>query len=389
MRKEQVLAYKPNKRFNPVFQSAEDPRVAFVDKNTGASYRSVRKELLTREQEIEIAQNIERGIVAYHLLRKHDPININQSIEGVILDRVAAESEDTKTPEFRNKVDGNLSDLRKNLVIEDLFPEINENELSEKDLEELKKMVARAKESRDQAVEHNHGLVVETAKFYYRKKGSLTMDDLIQIGKLGFLKGLARFDWRSGNKFSTYIPHWVKHMITEAIGKDGSIIALPSHRIDWERVYEKAYDFLLDKMGQPPTDSETAQFLEWPLSRIELIKSAPKANISLEAPKYVKGKEPVAIGSMIEDPNDNDNPILYANHAGLVRDLEIALKSLNPRWRKILMMRSGIGYDHEYTLEEVGKEFGVTRERIRQIEAQAQEKISKKFSHLQNHLWND
>ena len=234
------------------------------------------------------------------------------------------------------------------------------------DRERLQVAVEKGNLARDQLIRANTRLVVSVAKRYAGK--GVPFPDLIQEGNLGLMRAVAKFDYRRGFKFSTYATWWIRQAITRALADQGRTIRLPVHMGDRLRKLFRTARELEQELGRPPSIEEIAIRLDLPPSRVEWMLRVSTDTLSLQKP--VGEDDESELGHFIED-TDALPPGDVADQEILREKLEQLLDTLTPRQARILRLRFGLADGHAYTLEEVGQKFGVTRERIRQIEAQA------------------
>ncbi len=267
--------------------------------------------LLTADQEVDLSQRIERGVLAKDALVSEERLHANQRQE---LERVAADGE----------------------------------------------------AARQHLVRANSRLVIAMAKKYMNQ--GVPFLDLIQEGNLGLMKAADKFDWRRGHKFSTYATWWVRQAITRALADQGRTIRVPVHMSDRiRRVYQTSRR-LEQELGREPTLAEIAAEIGLTARKVERTIEIARRPLSLEKP--VGEDQDSELGEFVEDEGQ-DHPAEAAAHELLREDIERVLMSLSQREARVLELRYGLADGHAYTLKEVGEKFGLTRERIRQIENEA------------------
>ena len=299
--------------------------------------------LLSAEGEIELASAISAGNKAKATLIAWEKAN-GQAVEPVL---------DAEDP-----------------VGEIEVPEEEVANLTEKDLEELRKTVKAGESAKQKLAEANLRLVVSIAK-RYAGRGMLFLD-LIQEGNLGLIKAVEKFDYTKGYKFSTYATWWIRQAITRAIADQARTIRIPVHMVETINKVIRVSRQLLQELGHDPTPEEISAQMNMPVDKVREILKIAQEPVSLETP--IGEEEDSHLGDFIPDEGASE-PSEAASFTLLKEQLVDVLSTLAPREEKVLKLRFGIEDGRTRTLEEVGKEFNVTRERIRQIEAKALRKL--------------
>ncbi len=249
-----------------------------------------------------------------------------------------------------------------------------ETRLSISEIKEINRQMsigeAKARRAKKEMVEANLRLVISIAKKYTNR--GLQFLDLIQEGNIGLMKAVDKFEYRRGYKFSTYATWWIRQAITRSIADQARTIRIPVHMIETINKLNRISRQMLQEMGREPLPDELAERMEMPEDKVRKVLKIAKEPISMETP--IGDDEDSHLGDFIEDQTVH-SPVDSATSSGLRETTHSVLAGLTPREAKVLRMRFGIDMNTDHTLEEVGKQFDVTRERIRQIEAKALRKL--------------
>ncbi len=298
-------------------------------------------------------------------------IEIIDEMGDEMLDALSFDIESTKsTAEEDNQIDA------KNIAIDDpvkvYLKEIGRVPLlsSEEEIELAIRISENDPDAKKRLSEANLRLVVSIAKRYVGR--GMQFLDLIQEGNLGLIKAVDKFDYTKGFKFSTYATWWIRQAITRAIADQARTIRIPVHMVETINKVKKTNSQLLHENGRDPTAEEIAERLDMPVEKVREILRVAQEPVSLETP--IGEEEDSHLGDFIPD-DDAQAPVDAASMALMREQLAEVLKTLTPREARVLSLRYGLEDGNPKTLEEVGKEFNVTRERIRQIEAKALRKL--------------
>jgi len=324
--------------------------------------------LLTRDREIQLSRTIRKGedsirdlILKFPQARKELAFLGERLEEGSIKPREIVQAKE----DFISRIIEKLEDTAKK--------ENNSNPSKGEMLEALKQIknaeseVGRAKR---EMIRSNLRLVVSIAKAYMNR--GLSFLDLIQEGNLGLIKAVSKYDYTKGYKFSTYASWWIRQAITRAISDKSRTIRIPNHLLESRSKLAKAFNVLIKKLERDPTPKEMSKKTGLPLKTVNKVMGLAKEPLSLETPI---GDDDGRLQDLIPNEDSELATENFIENLDLSKQAQRLLSTLTPREEKILRMRFGIGEKTDYTLEEVGKQFGISRERVRQIEERALRKL--------------
>jgi len=352
-------------------------------------HEKILKDILENIKSLQVSPSILEELVQKHYVENKKIISLEGNLLRLALDHKIPRNEFIKfyigneiNPNFKKFLDTNLMWKQFFAKNKDEFKNIRERliETSHKlgiSVTDFKKLVSRVqkgeKESRiakKEMVEANLRLVISIAKKYTNR--GLQFLDLIQEGNIGLMKAVDKFEYRRGYKFSTYATWWIRQAITRSIADQARTIRIPVHMIETINKIVRTQRLILSEFGREATPEELAKKLRMPLDKVRKVLKISKEPVSLEKP--VGDEEDSSLGDFIEDTKALA-PLEQAIKSNLSEATTKILSTLTPREERVLRMRFGVGMNTDHTLEEVGLQFSVTRERIRQIEAKALRKL--------------
>ena len=342
----------------------EDSVLALIEKGKHRGF-------VTQTEIINTFPNLDKDIKGLEsLYDRLESANINIIESGQVFHEDKAREYDEK-----KKLETELEEASTSDSVQMYLREIGKYPLlsSEEEVDLAKKIEKNDEAARQKLAVSNLRLVVSIAKKYVGRSANLTLLDLIQEGNIGLFKAVEKFDYKRGYKFSTYATWWIRQAITRALADQGKTIRIPVHMVETINKYQQVVRRLVQDLGREPLPEESAAEMGVEVDKIRYIQKISQDTVSLEAP-VGQDDEDSALESFIPD-EESITPSMATARKILKNHLQEIINDLTPREQKNLDIRFGLSDGVTHTLEEVGKVFAVTRERIRQIEAKALEKI--------------
>ncbi len=386
--------YKLTKDYNKLMRYQKDKLDCILNSKIFSSakeksYEKIVKEILEDIKSLQLSPSVLEGLVQKHYVENKKIISLEGNLMRLAMDHKISRNEFLKfyvgneiNPNLKKFLDTNSTWKQFFSKNKEKFKDIRERliEFSTKigmSVTDFKKLVSRVqkgeKESRiakKEMVEANLRLVISIAKKYTNR--GLQFLDLIQEGNIGLMKAVDKFEYRRGYKFSTYATWWIRQAITRSIADQARTIRIPVHMIETINKIVRTQRQILSEFGREATPEELSKKLRMPLDKVRKVLKISKEPVSLEKP--VGDEEDSSLGDFIEDTKALA-PLEQAIKSNLGEATTKILSTLTPREERVLRMRFGVGMNTDHTLEEVGLQFSVTRERIRQIEAKALRKL--------------